>query len=101
MIGPHQSIICSFTGTGHGAAAWIAISSDDRSYLLRSLGGSLSMRLNIVGTSWLCVTWYFSISAQVVLGIEVLHDDHGAAHAGCVSDTAACGAEWYSGAGDR
>jgi hypothetical protein len=27
MIGPHHSIICSFTGTGQGAAAWIAISN--------------------------------------------------------------------------
>ena len=55
MIGPHHSIICSLTWIGQGAAAWITTSSDDRSYRDRALSGSLSIRENIVGTSWLWV----------------------------------------------
>jgi hypothetical protein len=46
-----------FTSTEHGAAAWIATCCDDRSYLARVSSGSFSMRTNIVGTHWLCVTW--------------------------------------------
>ena len=29
--------------------------------------------MNIVGTTWLWVTWYFSIEREVLLGVEVLH----------------------------
>jgi hypothetical protein len=28
MMGPHQAIICSLTGTGQGAAAWNTLSSE-------------------------------------------------------------------------
>jgi hypothetical protein len=57
------------------------------------------MRLNMVGTS--CVGDAVLLDeGQVLLGVEVLHHDHGAAgaqhHARCAS-----GAAWYSGAGDR
>ena len=100
MIGPHHSIICSFTGTGQGAAAWTIVSSDDRSYFVRTSSGSFSIRLNIVGTSWLWVTWYCSTSARYCSGskrsmmitVPPMRS---------VSPTAACGAEWYSGAGER
>ena len=37
------------------------------------------MRENIVGTSWLCVDPVFFDQRQVLLGIEALHDDRGAA----------------------
>ena len=43
-------------GTGQGAAPWIAVSSDERSYRRRTSSGSLSIRDIIVGTSTLCVT---------------------------------------------
>ena len=39
------------------------------------------MRTNIVGTHWLCVTWYCSMHASAVFGIELLHHDRGAAEA--------------------
>ena len=55
MIGPHHSIICCFTGTGQGAAAWMATRRDDRSCARRCASGSLSMRTNIVGTTCVCV----------------------------------------------
>ena len=56
MIGPHHSIILRFTSTEHGAAAWIATFCDERSWRVRAASGSFSMRTNIVGTHWLCVT---------------------------------------------
>ena len=79
MTGPNHSIICFLTGAGHGAAAWITHSSDETSYLARTSSGSLSMRMNIVGTTWLWVTWYCSIEREVLLGVEVLHHHDGAA----------------------
>jgi hypothetical protein len=56
------------TGTGQGAAAWIAQRSEDRSYLRRTSSGSLSMRTNIVGTSCEWVTLYFSTSFRYSSG---------------------------------
>jgi hypothetical protein len=56
------------TGTGQGAAACTATSSEDRSYRLRTGSGSFSIRLNIVGTSWLCVTRYCSTSRRYCPG---------------------------------
>ena len=41
--------------------------------------GSLSMRMNIVGTTWLKVTWCSSHEREVLLRVEVLHHDDGAA----------------------
>ena len=52
------------TSTGHGAAAWIAIRMLETSYRARTSSGSLSIRTNIVGTHWLCVTRYVSIAAS-------------------------------------
>jgi hypothetical protein len=63
MIGPHHSIICSLDGIGQGAAAWMAQRSDDTSYFRRTSSGSLRKRTNMVGTSWVCVTWCFGTSA--------------------------------------
>ena len=39
---------------------FITHSIDETSYLARTSSGSLSMRTNIVGTTWLCVAWYLS-----------------------------------------
>ena len=58
------------------------------------------MRLNIVGTSWLWVTPYRSTSCRycsgskrsMMIAVPPLR---------IVRPTAPCGAEWYSGAGDR
>src|ERR1019366_3253696 len=86
MIGPHHLIMSSFTAAGQGAAAWIAISSDDRSRRLRASSGSFSMRENIVGTSWLWVTPHFSTSSSIAFRVEALHDDDGAAHLDCEID---------------
>ena len=55
-MGPNHSIICSLTGTGHGAAAWMITSSDDTSAARRTSAGSLSSRENMVGTTWEWVT---------------------------------------------
>ena len=54
--GPNHSIICFFTLTGHGAAAWMTHRSDDTSYLARTAGSSFSSRMNMVGTTWVTVT---------------------------------------------
>ena len=64
MMGPHQSIIDRLTSMGHGAAAWIATRSVDRSCASRCSSSSLSMRTNMVGTNWACVTANFSIAAS-------------------------------------
>ena len=68
MIGPHHSIICNLISTGHGAAAWIAHRCDDKSNCVRSASGSFSMRTNIVGTHWLCVTLYCSMNRSASIG---------------------------------
>ena len=100
IFGPHHSIICSLTGTGQGAAAWTTTSSDDRSYLARTSSGSLSMRTNIVGTSWLWVTWYCSTSCRYSSGSKRSMTTTVPPER-IVRPVAPCGAEWYSGAGDR
>ena len=64
MIAPHHSIICSFTGIGQGAAAWMAQRNDDTSYLRRTSSGSLRKRTNMVGTSWVWVMRYFGTSRR-------------------------------------
>jgi hypothetical protein len=100
MTGPHQSIICFFTATGQGAAAWIATSSDDTSRASRTSSGSLSMRMNMVGTHWLWVTRCRSMSSSAWAASK------------CSITTTVdptrwkamqkrSGAAWYSGAGDR
>ena len=99
-IGPTHSIICSFTGTGHGAAAWMMASSDDRSAFSRTSGGSFSSRENIVGTIWTCVTRCSATSSRnraaskcsMITAVPPRRT---------VMATLACGAEWYSGAGER
>ena len=93
MMGPHHSIICSFTGTGHGAAAWMMVSSDDTSYASRTSSGSLSIRLNMVGTTWEWVTRCCSTRRRnctaskrsMMIDVAPSRSD---------SDTLACGAEW-------
>jgi hypothetical protein len=68
MIGPHQSIIRFLMSTGHGAAPWVTIRRLDRSYLARSVSGSRSSRVNMVGTNCACVTLCRSISARQCAG---------------------------------
>jgi hypothetical protein len=68
MIGPHQSIICSFTWTGQGAAAWVATRWLEKSWRVRSAVGSFSMRTNMVGTHWLWVTRSRSSSPRASSG---------------------------------
>ncbi len=100
MTGPHHSIIAFFTSAGHGAAAWMAIFMLLTSYLLRTSSGSLSMRMNMVGTHWLWVTLYFSMAARASSGskrsimITVPPTEF-------VTPQYRSGAAWYSGAGDR
>ena len=53
------------TGIGQGAAAWIAVTWLDRSCFHRSASGSFSMRTNMLGTHWLWVTRWRSISARL------------------------------------
>jgi hypothetical protein len=88
------------TATGQGAAAWTATWSDDRSCRWRTSAGSLSIRMNMVGTHWLCVTPKRSITLRASAGSK------------CSITTAVppsrwtamvkrSGAEWYSGAGER
>src|SRR3954471_885620 len=100
MMGPHHSIICAFTGTGHGAAAWMASCIDETSYCSRVSSGSFSIRTNIVGTHWLWVTWYRSIAAMaasaskrsMMIAVAPIR---------FMATQNCSGAEWYSGAGDR
>src|SRR5262245_29066155 len=100
MIGPTHSIIASFTGIGHGAAAWTMFSRLDRSYLARVSSGSLSIRLNIVGTTWVWVMPNRSTHARNPSGsnrsIMIVVAPRRSAAA-----IEASGAEWYVGAGDR
>ena len=68
MIGPSQSIICRFTSTGQGAAAWITSFSVERSWAVRSASGNFSRRMNMVGTTCVIMIWYFSIAARKPAG---------------------------------
>ena len=75
-------------------------SSDDRSAAARTSSGSLSIRLNMVGTTCECVTRYRPTSSRYSAGskcsITTAVDFIRRAMA-----TLTCGAVWYSGAGDR
>src|ERR1700722_12354882 len=75
-------------------------SSDDRSAAARTSSGSLSIRLNMVGTTCECVTPYRPTSSRYSAGskcsITTAVDFIRRAMA-----TLTCGAVWYSGAGDR
>src|SRR5207245_4238856 len=98
--GPHPPIICSLTGTGHGAAAWMHDCSDDTSYFLRTSPGSFSMRTNMVGTTWVWVTLCFSISRRYSSGSKCsMITDVPPMRITPMSTRS--GAEWYTGAGDR
>jgi hypothetical protein len=44
------------TGIGQGAAAWTTARRLDTSYRVRVASSSLSIRTNMVGTTWLWVT---------------------------------------------
>ena len=100
MTGPHQLIICCFTGTGQGAAAWTATCSDETSYRARSSSGSLSMRTNMVGTNWPKVTWCSSIRRSVSAGSKWSMTTT-VPPARCTCRQKRSGAAWYSGAGER
>ena len=79
MIGPHQSIIWRFTGTGHGAAACMATCRLDRSYCVRSSSGRRSMRTNMVGTNWAMRHPVALDQLEAQAGVELLHHhDRGA-----------------------
>src|SRR5690606_23978541 len=75
-------------------------SSDDTSYLTRTSSGSLSIRTNIVGTTWVWVAPNFSIAARYSSASKF-----GMTTSVPPSDWVATqkrnGAAWYSGAGDR
>src|SRR6266540_4338195 len=100
MIGPSHSIIASLIGTGHGAAAWTMDSSDETSYFVRTSSGSLSSRENIVGTICECVMRWRSTSWRNCSGSKRSMITE-VPPKRIVTDTLACGAEWYSGAGDK
>ncbi len=86
-------MIASLTGTGHGAAAWMIVSRLDVSYRSRTSSGSLRIRLNIVGTTWLWVIRNRSTHARNSSGSKrsmmIAVDPRRREHA-----TDACGAEW-------
>ncbi len=65
MQSPHQSSIFCFVSTGQGAAAWITWRSEDVSWRSRTSSGSCRRRWNIVGTMWVCVTRWRSMSSSV------------------------------------
>ena len=56
------------TSWGHGAAAWMTKRSDDTSYLRRTSAGSLSRRMNMVGTMNMVSRRSRSISSSSATG---------------------------------
>ena len=100
MIGPHQSIIWRLASTGQGAAACSTAASDDTSWASRCWSGSLSIRTNMVGTTWVWVTEKRSTAARnsaaskrsVTTAVHPML---------CAAMVKRSGAPWYSGAGDR
>ncbi len=71
MTGPHHSIIWRLISGGHGAAACTMWRSDDMSYCAFTSSGSASKRWNCVGTMWLFVTPYFSMSCSMRSGVHL------------------------------
>ena len=69
--GPHHSIIWRLIVGGHGAAACTMCRSDDTSYCAFTSSGSASRRWNCVGTMWLFVTPYFSMSCSMRSGVHL------------------------------
>ena len=69
------------------------VSSDERSYFVRTSTGSLSSRLNIVGTTCECVIRCCSTSCRYCSGsnFSMITD---VAPRRIADDTEACGAEW-------
>ncbi len=59
------------TSGGHGAAAWTMLRVDDTSYFAFTSSGSARSRLNCVGTMWLWVTLYLSISSSMPSGVHL------------------------------
>ena len=70
MTGPHQLIIARLTSGGHGAAAWTMCRSDDTSYFAFTSSGRASSRTNWVGTMWVFVTRYRSMSSSIPSGVQ-------------------------------
>jgi hypothetical protein len=58
------------TSTGHGAAAWTIDRVDDTSYFALTSSGRASRRCSWVGTMWLLVTLYRSMSSSIVSGVQ-------------------------------
>ena len=74
MIGPHHSIICSFTGTGHGAAAWMIVSSDETSAAAAHVLGQLQQPREHRGHHLAVGDPVLRDEVEVLRGIEALHD---------------------------
>ena len=75
-------------------------SSEDRSAAARTSSGSLSRRENIVGTICECVMRYLPTRSRNCAGsnFSMITD---VPPSRIVPEMLACGAEWYSGAGER
>ena len=67
-MGPHQSIICFFMSTGHGAAACMTRCRLDTSYESRTSAGSFNIRVNITGTNCPWVTRCFWMASNAPSG---------------------------------
>jgi len=79
MTGPHQAIICSFTGTGQGAAAWKTPVRVETSYLVRYLLRQLQHAYEVGGHELGRGDLVLFDLAKRVLGVEPLHDHNRAA----------------------
>ncbi len=79
MIGPHQAIICSLTWAGQGAAAWIAIFERRQVVAAAHRLGQLQHPAEHRRHQLAVRDPVLLDQRQVVLGVEVLHHDHGAA----------------------
>ena len=88
------------TSGAQGAAACTTERSDERSYLFRTTSESLSIRTNMVGTNWACVTLCSSMSARQRSGSKCSMTTTEPPMRWAVMDHTR-GAEWYSGAGLR
>ncbi len=79
MTGPNHSIICFFTGAGHGAAAWMTVSSDDTSYFVPRVLGKFEHAHEHRRYDLAVGDVVLLDERQVLLGIEVFHRHDGGA----------------------
>ena len=90
-------MIAFLTLTGHGAAPWMTMRSDDVSAAARTSSGSDSSRWNIVGTMCVWVTPSSAMSRSVSSGVHLsISTTPTPALSGPASEKAS-GAAWYSG----